>query len=110
MTALFLGRMPSSKRSFLALGFLDCVKARLDPSPFLCPQGLWLWLGDATGIKRAQDDSFIFGKMDTKQQAIVACAWLFGLRKSSARSFSLFMPAGIVVVAWRYNGHKKGSG
>ena len=53
--------MPSSKRLFLALGFLDCVKARLDPSPFLCPQGLWLWLGDTTDIKRAQDDSVILG-------------------------------------------------
>ena len=29
---------------------------------------------------------------DAKQQAIVAWAWLFGLRKSSARSFALFMP------------------
>ena len=68
MTAFFLGKwIPSSKRLFLALGFLDCVKARLDPSPFLCPQGLWLWLGDATGIKRAQDDSVIFGKRDPKQ-------------------------------------------
>ena len=61
MTALFLAtEMPSSKRLLLGLGFLDCVKARLDPSPFLCPQGLWLWLGDATGIKRAQDDSVFF--------------------------------------------------
>ena len=84
--------MPSSKRSLLAHGFLDGVKARLDPSPFLCPQGLWLLLGVATGIKRAQDDSVIFGKRDAKQQAIVPCAWLFGWRKSSARSFSLFMP------------------
>jgi hypothetical protein len=64
MTALFLGRIPSSKRLFLALGFLDGVKARLDPSPFLCPQGLWLWLGDATGIKRAQDDSVFFGVLE----------------------------------------------
>ena len=48
-------RMPSSKRSLLARGFLDGVKAWLDPSPFLCP-------------------------------------------------------AGIVVVAWGYNMHKKGSG
>ena len=93
MTAFFLGKgMPSSKRLFLALGFLDCVKAWLDPSPFLCPQGLWLCLGDATGIKRAQDDSVFFGKMDAKQQAIVPCARLFGLSKSSARSFTLFMP------------------
>jgi hypothetical protein len=62
MTAFFLEKwIPSSKRLLLALGFLDCVKARLDPSPFLCPQGLWLWLGDATGIKRAQDDSVFFG-------------------------------------------------
>jgi hypothetical protein len=38
---------------------------------------LWLLLGVATGIKRVQDDSFIFGK-DAKQQAIVACAWPFG--------------------------------
>ena len=60
-------RMPSSKRLLLGLGFLDGVKARLDPSPFLCPQGLWLWLGDATGIKRAQDDSVFFGKRDAKQ-------------------------------------------
>ena len=111
MTAYFLGkRIPSSKRPLLAHGFLDGVKARLDPSPFLCPQRVWLWLGVATGIKRAQDDSVFFGKMDTKQQAIVACAWLFGLRKSSARSFSLFMPAGIMIVDWRCNGHKKCSG
>ena len=56
MTAYFLGKMmPSSKRLLLAHGFLDGVKARLDPSPFLCP-------------------------------------------------------AGIEVVAWRCNGHKKGSG
>jgi hypothetical protein len=82
MTALFLEKwIPSSKRLLLALGFLDCVKARLDPSPFLCPQGVWWWLGDGTGIKRAQDDSVFFGKMDTKQQAIVACAWLFGLQE-----------------------------
>jgi hypothetical protein len=47
--------MPSSKRLFLALGFLDGVKARLDPSPFLCPLGLWLWLGVFAGIKRAKD-------------------------------------------------------
>ena len=40
---------------FLALGFLDGVKARLDPSPFLCPLGLWLWLGVFAGIKRAKD-------------------------------------------------------
>jgi hypothetical protein len=63
MTAFFLGKwIPSSKRLFLALCFLDCVKARLDPSPFLCPQRVWLWLGVATGIKRAQDDSVFFGK------------------------------------------------
>ena len=56
MTAFFLGkRIPSSKRLVITHGFLDCVKARLDPSPFLCP-------------------------------------------------------AGIVAVAWRCNGHKKGSG
>jgi hypothetical protein len=41
----------------LAHGFLDGVKARLDPSPFLCPLGLWLLLGVATGIKSAQDDT-----------------------------------------------------
>jgi hypothetical protein len=110
MTAFFLAKgIPSSKRLFLALGFLDGVKARLDPSPFLCPLGLWLLLGVVMGIKRAQDDSVIFGK-DAKQQAIVPCARLFGRRKSSARSFSLFMPAGIMVMAWRCNGHKKGSG
>ena len=67
MTALFLAKgIPSSKRLFLGHGFLDCVKARLDPSPFLCPQGLWLWLGVAMGIKRAQDDSVIFGERDAK--------------------------------------------
>ena len=48
MTALFLGKwIPSSKRSFLAHGFLDGVKAWLDPSPFLCPAGIvavaWRW-------------------------------------------------------------------
>ena len=65
MTAFFLAKViPSSKLSFLARGFLDDVKARLDPSPFLCPQGLWLWLGDATGIKRAQDDSVFFGVLE----------------------------------------------
>jgi hypothetical protein len=47
--------IPRKKRLFVERGFLDDVKARLDPSPFLCP-------------------------------------------------------AGIVVVAWRCNGHKKGSG
>jgi hypothetical protein len=102
-------QIPSSKRSFLARGFLDDVKVRLDPEPFLCPLGVWWWFGVVAGIKRVQDDSVIFGK-DAKQQAIVPCARLFGLRKSSARSFSLFMPAGIMVVAWRCNGHKKGSG
>jgi hypothetical protein len=53
---------------------------------------LWLLLGVATGIKRAQDDSVFLGKMDAKQQAIVPCALLFGRRKNSARSFTLFMP------------------
>ena len=51
-----------------------------------------------------------FCKKDAKQQAIVPCAWLFGRRKSSARSVTLFMPAGIVVVAWRFRGYKKGEG
>jgi hypothetical protein len=52
-------QIPSSKRLFLALGFLYGVKARLDPEPFLCPLGLWLLLGVVMGIKRAQDDSVI---------------------------------------------------
>ena len=61
--------------------------------------GIGVMLGTPRGAER-----------DAKQQAIVACAWLFGRRKGSARSFTLFMPAGIMVVAWRCNGHKKGSG
>jgi hypothetical protein len=36
--------------------------------------------------------AFFLGEGDAKQQAIVACAWLFGRRKSLARSFTLFMP------------------
>ena len=69
-------RKPSSKRLLLALGFLDCVKARLDPFPFLCPQGLWLWLGVTTGIKRAQDDSFFFGKRRYSKRLLLAHGFL----------------------------------
>jgi hypothetical protein len=55
-------QIPSSKRLFLALGFLDGVKARLDPSPFLCPLGVWWWLGVVAGIKRVQDDNVFLEK------------------------------------------------
>jgi hypothetical protein len=49
----FLGKeIPSSKRPLLAHGFLDGVKARLDPEPFLCPLGFWLLLGVGSGHKK----------------------------------------------------------
>jgi hypothetical protein len=70
--------IPRKKRLFIAHGLLDDVKVRLDPSPFLCPLGVWWWLGVVAGIKRVQDDSVFFGKSDPKKKAIVACAWPFG--------------------------------
>jgi hypothetical protein len=45
----------------LAHGLLVDVKARLDPSPFLCPLGVWWWFGVVAGIKRVQDDSVFLG-------------------------------------------------
>jgi hypothetical protein len=50
-------------------------------------------------------------EMDAKKKAILDYAWLFARRKSSARSFSLFIPAWygcgvLVLLAW----DKKGSG
>ena len=48
--SVFLAKeMPSSKRSLFAHGFLDGVKVRLDPSPFLCPAGIEV----VVGIQRA---------------------------------------------------------
>jgi hypothetical protein len=49
----------------IALGFLQDVKARLDPSPFLSPLGMVVvfWFC-SRGIKRAQDDSVFFGALE----------------------------------------------
>ena len=44
--------MPSSKRLLLAHVFLDGVKVRLDPSPFLCPAGSGLVAWGYNGHKK----------------------------------------------------------
>ena len=66
----------------MLLGVVMGIKRAKDDSVFFGVLELWLWLGDTTGIKSAQDDSVFLGKRDTKQQAIVPCAWLFGRRKT----------------------------
>jgi hypothetical protein len=69
------------------------IKMAQDDSVFFGVLELWLWLGVATGIKRAQDDSVFYGKRDTKQQAIVHCAWLFGRRKTRDCSTKCVTPS-----------------
>jgi hypothetical protein len=71
---------------------------------------LWLWLGDTTGIKRAQDDSVIFGKeIPSSKRLFLAHGFLDGV-KARLDPSPFLCPAGIVVVAWRFRGYKKGEG
>ena len=109
MTAFFLGkRIPSSKRLVITLGFLDCVKARLDPSPFLCPQGVWLWLGVVMGIKMAQDDSVFFGVLElwlwlgdtTGIKRAQDDSVFFGKRMPSSKRLFLALGLLVDVKAW----------
>jgi hypothetical protein len=46
--------MPSNKRLLLGLGFLDGVKPRLDPSPFLCPAGIVVVAWRFRGYKKGE--------------------------------------------------------
>ena len=48
------------------LGVATGIKRAQDDSVFFGVLELWLWLGDTTGIKSAQDDSVFFGERDAK--------------------------------------------